>query len=750
MLHRYELGQLPLDEQEALERHLLDCDECFESFSEFHAAAEHIRFSTKVREAIGEMAEGSEEIQTAPVKTGKLKALLIPTTLVAILAFIILILKPWHIEFQPTREAVASENSLAVISFENLADPDDPDRLGEIAASLMIADLTDSRYIQVISSQRIFDIMQRLNLRDRTMIDRENATRIAEEANAKWLLTGKIIQASPGIIIVYEMSEMVDGSVVSSKRIMGETGETIFSMIDRITVEIRGDMSLPAIAQQEPDKLVADITTHSAEAYRHYLEGVESLSKFYTSEAIVSFTRALEYDSTFAMVYYHLSRLIDVRFIDQAIEYLENTTRLGQYYIQGQQAFISGDVTLYIDKLKTITEEFPDEKRAFHELGTVLYGQSRFEESKVNFLSAIKIDPMYKEAINSLAYTYDKLGDFENAILTINKYIDMVPGEPNPYDSRGDLFAHNGQLIKAIESYSKALEIKPDYYESLRKLGHLFLYQRKFDRAGQCYNQILPTADSGFIIRRVYPVLLPYYRGKFTQALTAVDELIEEQTSREEIAGVTYSLRIKAFIYYQQGNLTSAISTLTESIETYHQAYPAGTADDRYLLVHFLAESGNFERAGEIVEELRHDLSDSDKEEFRYWYAVGALAMAKDRIEDAVTALEKAEELSVGSSSRFPVGYMLGKAYLELGRFEPAVNILEEITGNYEESVRLCLGTWNVKAHYYLGLAYENSRWYEKSAEQYTIFLEFWEDSDPGLESVEDARRRLARLQNNL
>ena len=48
--------------------------------------------------------------------------------------------------------------------------------------------------------------------------------------------------------------------------------------------------------------------------------------------------------------------------------------------------------------------------------------------------------------------------------------------------------------------------------------------------------------------------------------------------------------------------------------------------------------------------------------------------------------------------------------------------------------------------HYYLGQAYEQSRWRDRAIEQYETFLDIWKDADARLESVEDAKARLARL----
>ena len=51
-----------------------------------------------------------------------------------------------------------------------------------------------------------------------------------------------------------------------------------------------------------------------------------------------------------------------------------------------------------------------------------------------------------------------------------------------------------------------------------------------------------------------------------------------------------------------------------------------------------------------------------------------------------------------------------------------------------------------MKSYYNLGVAYQESGRPEKAAEQFQTFLEIWKDADPDIESVRDARQRLAQL----
>jgi tetratricopeptide (TPR) repeat protein len=90
---------------------------------------------------------------------------------------------------------------------------------------------------------------------------------------------------------------------------------------------------------------------------------------------------------------------------------------------------------------------------------------------------------------------------------------------------------------------------------------------------------------------------------------------------------------------------------------------------------------------------------------------------------------------------------MLSRAYLKSGKLDKAVTLLESMLSKYSEG-RASLGIWAVKAHYLLGLAYEQSGWTEKAIEKYQEFLEIWKNADSGIAEIEDANQRLARLKS--
>ena len=51
------------------------------------------------------------------------------------------------------------------------------------------------------------------------------------------------------------------------------------------------------------------------------------------------------------------------------------------------------------------------------------------------------------------------------ALAADDQYIAVRPGDPNPMDTRGDLYFMAGHDDDAIASYRKVLELRPDFSE---------------------------------------------------------------------------------------------------------------------------------------------------------------------------------------------------------------------------------------------------------------------------------------------
>ncbi len=685
-------------------------------------------------------------------KKSYLKSVIAGVAIIAIV-LVVFVLKPFKFDVATEQKANAAENSLAVMYFENLADPADTDKSGEMAANLLIAGLSESRFLRVLSRQRLYDILNSLGEPGGTKIGPQTSTAIASRANVKWIVTGKVYQTSPRIVMAADVSESGTGQVVTTQRINGEPSDGVFAVIDKLGASLRSNLALPVEAQSEQTKSVADVTTHSPDAYRHYLDGVEFRRKYYTNEALASFQKAIALDSTFAMAYYHLAMLparaivgtaAVKEWVAKANKYSANATWKDQRYIKSVVHLWNYDGAGMIRELDLLLERYPDEKDAWIDKAFYSGQLGRYEEALICNERVVALDPTYKLGYNGLAYSYETLGQFDKAIATINKYVALAPEEANPYDSRGDLYAMNGHTREAIESYRLAMQKNPEF-ESDEKLYYMYAYLGDYIRADSvCRAMATSSLEAKRVPARLFISRLTAYQGQFRKALAQLDGAL----AADRGDGVEESAYIGKLL--SKATLLIAVGRPTEAIDVAEQAVQAQARMDSELTSAATVLTLCYARAGRIDDANRTVASLQAKtlanEDTTGWqaemaYTKGSVAFYANRVDEAIRELE---QIAPRDRDATTVA-ILAQAYLHSSQFEKAATELERFL-KFQTSSRIGRPHDGVRCFYWLGLAYEQTARKDQAAEQYRTFLDIWKNADPGIPEVEDAKARLAGM----
>jgi tetratricopeptide (TPR) repeat protein len=123
-----------------------------------------------------------------------------------------------------------------------------------------------------------------------------------------------------------------------------------------------------------------------------------------------------------------------------------------------------------IELSKKLINLYPDDIFAYYQLN--LFQDLKNDNiGRVETLkNALQKPNMPTIFYNNLGYAYLKLKKYEEAGNAFDKYIELAPNVPNPYDSKGDYFMSTKNYRKAYESYMKAHEIDSSW--SYKKAMH--------------------------------------------------------------------------------------------------------------------------------------------------------------------------------------------------------------------------------------------------------------------------------------
>jgi len=244
----------------------------------------------------------------SPRKKRRLKIILASAGVVAIAALIV-IFNPFNFQVSVQKSAATPEKSaLAVTYFENIPDPEDKNHTGEMLTNLLITALFQTKDLQVISRERLYDIQKELGQGDSKSIPPEMATKVSERAGVSMMLLGSILQKDPSLAITYRLIEVRTGNILSTQRLFGFSKDKIFSLVDTLALLVKNDFHVTPSDQAE-EKSVAEATASLPEAYRSFVEGVDLFLKFSWPEARGALRRAIELDGNFAMAYFVLAEI---------------------------------------------------------------------------------------------------------------------------------------------------------------------------------------------------------------------------------------------------------------------------------------------------------------------------------------------------------------------------------------------------------------------------------------------------------
>lgn len=742
MLFAYESGILPASDIRDLELHLMECNHCFEKAQRFERASRLIKFDKDVREAI--LLDANEKKKTS---RGLFS---IPVLAAAAIILIFLVIKPWQVEIHTTQSAFANDNRLAVLYFENMTDATDSLKTAEIATNLLITDLSQFSQFTVLSSQRIADAMTSLGYSKDAVLEKSIALAVAREASARWILSGSILQTSPNFIITTQLIDVSSGKVLSSHKETGVPADDIFSIIDKTGAVVRNDIPISNAAHSEENIPVEQMTTHSIEAYRLFLEGKEYFEKLYVVEAIEKFREALDIDSTMAMAYYYLSfylpqeEMKDV--IARAVAYSEKLPENQYRLIRARNFELEENFAKAMEQYHILIRRYPDDKEALLHLALNEFFSDMNELAMIHLKEILRIDHYNKSAYNQLAYSAMRLGKLDEALQYANEYLNLVPDEANPYDTKAEILLALKMPDSAIAALQKALEIKPDYSQVHLRLANVYLQRGDYEKAEAHYKEVLRGSRGRYRqVAALYPAIITMKQGHFGEALRHLDSLEQDIFGRQES---NYNKTMMASIVFLKARTYEAIGVPERGLSglrTYGNLLsPLGIHEDakyRFYYYQLLAETGRFDvlrTEVESVKRLGYELQDGSKEKY---YIDGITAFYQRDYSSAIAFLNK----SLGSEQDFFGYYMLGRAYLQAKQPDSAIAAFHVLDWS-EYTAQLYNDIWDVMRFYYLGKAYRDTGRTDEAIEYLQRFMSFWHKADSGNPEVENARKLLDEL----
>ena len=139
----------------------------------------------------------------------------------------------------------------------------------------------------------------------------------------------------------------------------------------------------------------------------------------------------------------------------------------------------------YYDRLKAInaTWVLPN---AFYGYNLSRYFE-KYEEARAVLVQGMSLDSTNNFLLSSLGSVYFYQNDYQNAILTYQRLIDVDSDDANAYVNLGASYFESGNFGKAEDCYKKSISLSPLQWQAYNHCGWLFYKQKDYKRAEEFY-----------------------------------------------------------------------------------------------------------------------------------------------------------------------------------------------------------------------------------------------------------------------
>ena len=399
------------------------------------------------------------------------------------------------------------------------------------------------------------------------------------------------------------------------------------------------------------------ITTSSAKARELYFKGMQDYENLYLERCNDDWRAAVKEDPNLAVAWAWIA--FNSGNPQEVSAAREKAKALAPKLNPGEQLMIAwivkvqeGDFIGGITAMNDMLEMYPHDKHLLYLAGNWLMGENGDDQARRFMEKALVLDKNFPAALNDLAYVEARDRQFQKAFVAMDRYVALLPNEPNPQDSYGELKRMAGEFDSALAHYRAALKMDPDFISSQVGHGDTYALMGNQEQARSEYDKAIRFAhnESDRLLYSMQKAMTYVRENNFAEADKQLQEIAETAHGKEQDLQEAQALRQMAE-YQTDDNVALKHLKLAEEALSHRSTISASDRDEelsRILRIRVVREanSGNLLSAEKTVQQLQALANGSRNRVIQSSYqgAAGALLMSQKKYEDAIAHLEEDQD----------------------------------------------------------------------------------------------------------
>jgi len=197
------------------------------------------------------------------------------------------------------------------------------------------------------------------------------------------------------------------------------------------------------------------VTTGSLKARKLYEAGRTDFENLKVDKALENWRKATKLDPQFALAHIEIA-LVSRDPAEQNSE-LKQAKAFTRQVTSGERLFIrwvagvrENNYVAGIQAMNDVVAMYPRDKHLIYIVGNWLILQESYDQCRKMMERALAVDPNFPPALNNLGYAYASLREYKKAFEVMDTYVAVLPNEPNPNDSYGEILRMSGDFAVAL------------------------------------------------------------------------------------------------------------------------------------------------------------------------------------------------------------------------------------------------------------------------------------------------------------
>ena len=621
-----------------------------------------------------------------------------------------------HLGHVLNEHVLTEKDTIVLADFSNsTGDPVFDDALKQ-ALSIQ---LSQSPFLNILSDRKVADTLRLMGRAPDERVSKDVAREVCERTASKAMLAGSVSNLGRQFLIGVNAINCASGDSLAQEQVQAATKEDVVKAVDKASTSIRAKLGESLSSIQKFDRPIAEATTPSLEALKAYSQGTRVAFQAGDSLAAIGFfKRAVELDPSFASAY----------------------SAMGGVYSALGDTRLATENTKKAFELRDRTSE---RERCAIEITYYSSGNSDLRATERTCQLCIQAYPRDPFPLFALGFAYGSLGEFDKGAKVTREAIALDPTNSFFRLNLAQMYLFLGRRNDAAEAVTQARQ---------HNLGAPALIQIAYFIAFVQHDEASMRREAAAALGQAGAEDTLYSAQADTEAFVGKLTQARDLTRRAVDSAERFELKYEAALWeanaalreVEFGNREAAKKMAAGAL-----AKSPGWGIQSLAAVTF-ARAGDRKEAEALAGQLAKD-NPTNTVLTVYWLPAvrAAIELNSGHADAAIEALRKPSDYDLAEPLPLQVGtlyppFLRGEGYLAARRGNEAAAEFRKVLDHPGIVVNFPTGAL---ARLGLARAYAMQSDTVKAKAAYQDFLTLWNDADPDIPVLKQAKAEYAKLQ---